>query len=231
VNIVAQDVEVAATALDVLSELLPQDLQALLDHVGAAQYDLPYCPEFCGDHFTVVATRSADDVSIEIRRRRIPDDDRIPEEFFTARKGTDACEPHPAFATVESPEMPRRLTPRPAATPPTPVPPPRRRKPGKGPTATVSELRALQREIKRMLPSRGNPQPEVQKSAAQLALTTFTCLRRALKRQAMDRMKQKTLSRKQVDAIAGDLMRLEQIIGDLTLKFGLEPSDLTLDSE
>lgn len=244
VDLNGQSVAFTGTADDLLTELLPDDLQHALDHLGVIEHDLPSTLQFGGDHFTVVATRSRGDVSVEIRRHRIPDDDRIPQEFFDAGDGAAVGEIYPVYASTGSPEMPRGLAPKPvvvepkaavaeptaAGTEPHHVARPRRGK-SSGPAASASDLRALQREIKRMLPNRRNRQPEIQKSAVQLALTTLACLRRALKRQAMDRMRQKTLSRKQVDAIAGDLMRLEEIIGDLAAKFGLTPSDLKIDSE
>ena len=48
-------------------------------------------PEFPGEHFTVVAARGGDDVWAEIRRRRIPDDDRVPEDLFGAPPPTAAA--------------------------------------------------------------------------------------------------------------------------------------------
>ena len=66
----------------IVNQLLPIELQHALDEFGAVQYELPPMPEFPGEHFTVVAARGGDDVWTEIRRRRVPDDDRVPEEFF-----------------------------------------------------------------------------------------------------------------------------------------------------
>ncbi len=66
----------------VVSQLLPLPLQNALDEFGAVQHELAPMAEFPGEHFTVVAARGGDDVWTEIRRRRVPEDDRIPDEFF-----------------------------------------------------------------------------------------------------------------------------------------------------
>ena len=49
------------------------------------------------EQFTVVVARGGDDVWAEIRRRRVPDDDRVPEELF---------EPAPPAAAVAGAAMP-----------------------------------------------------------------------------------------------------------------------------
>src|SRR4051794_18330094 len=66
----------------IVSQLLPTELQNALDEFGAVQHELPSMAEFPGEHFTVVAARGGEDVWVEIRRRRIPEDDRVPDEFF-----------------------------------------------------------------------------------------------------------------------------------------------------
>ena len=68
----------------IVAQLLPIELQNALDEFGAVQHELAAMPEFPGEHFTIVAARGGDDVWAEIRRRRIPENDRIPDEFFTA---------------------------------------------------------------------------------------------------------------------------------------------------
>src|SRR5438445_12298472 len=65
----------------IVSQLLPIELQNALDEFGAVQHELAMA-EFPGEHFTVVAARGGDDVWVEIRRRRIPEDDRVPDELF-----------------------------------------------------------------------------------------------------------------------------------------------------
>ena len=95
---------------------------------------------------------------------------------------------------------------------------------------TAAQLRALKRELDRKMPARWNPEPEdVQKSVAQLVLTVVEFLRRLMERQAIRRMEQKTLTRKEVEAVGAALMRLEETIRDIGKRFGLEPEDLNLD--
>ena len=45
--------------------------------------------EFPGEHFTVVVARGGEDLWAEIRRRTVPDEDRVPVELFgsTASEG------------------------------------------------------------------------------------------------------------------------------------------------
>src|SRR5262249_33984779 len=96
---------------------------------------------------------------------------------------------------------------------------------------TAAELRQLRKEIeRRATPARWNPNPEdVQKSVAQLVLTIVEFLRKLMERQAIRRMEQKTLTRKEVEAVGLALMRLEETIRDIGAKFGLSPDDLNLD--
>ena len=83
-------IELASRALTleavtgIVAQLLPADYQRALEEFDAVQYELPPQPEFPHEHFTVVAARGGDDVWAEIRRRQVPDEDRIPEEFFGA---------------------------------------------------------------------------------------------------------------------------------------------------
>jgi hypothetical protein len=96
---------------------------------------------------------------------------------------------------------------------------------------TAKELRALRREIdRRMTPMRWNPETEdVQKSVAQLVLTIVELLRKLMERQAIRRMEQKTLTKKEVEAVGTALMKLEETIRDIGARFGLTPEDLNLD--
>jgi hypothetical protein len=96
---------------------------------------------------------------------------------------------------------------------------------------TAAELRALRREVaKRTAPMRWNPEPDdVQKSVAQLVLTIVEFLRKLMERQAIRRMKQKTLTKKEVEAVGEALMKLEETIRDIGRRFGLAPEDLNLD--
>jgi len=115
---------------------------------------------------------------------------------------------------------------------------------------TAADLRALKREIERRLGKtatvavgkqrtamrkgaalrRWNPEPEdVQKSVAQLVLTIVEFLRRLMERQAIRRMEQKTVTKREVEAVGAALMTLEKTIRDIGEKFGLTPEDLNLD--
>ena len=116
---------------------------------------------------------------------------------------------------------------------------------------TAAELRALRKEIERRLgtprtvnvgkqktaakgkrdgPLRWNPPVEdVQRSVAQLVLTIVEFLRRLMERQAIRRMEQKTLTRKEVEAVGNALMQLEDTIREIGARFGLTPEDLNLD--
>jgi hypothetical protein len=116
---------------------------------------------------------------------------------------------------------------------------------------TAAQLRVLRAEIDRRMrtptaatvgkqrtaatrkgaaPMRWNPEPEdVQKSVAQLVLTIVELLRKLMERQAIRRMEQKTLTRKEVEAVGDALMKLEETVREIGKKFGLTPEDLNLD--
>jgi hypothetical protein len=116
---------------------------------------------------------------------------------------------------------------------------------------TAAELRALRKEIerrmatartvdvgklktaaktKRGVPLRWNPPvDDVQRSVAQLVLTIVEFLRQLMERQAIRRMEQKTLTRKEVEAVGTALMQLEDTIREIGARFGLTPEDLNLD--
>jgi hypothetical protein len=122
---------------------------------------------------------------------------------------------------------------------------------------TAAELRALRNEIERRMrtpiadskqrrvagrkgatrrarggaaPMRWNPEPDdVQRSVAQLVLTIVEFLRRLMERQAIRRMEQKTLTRKEVEAVGEALMKLEETVREIGTRFGLTPEDLNLD--
>jgi hypothetical protein len=130
-----------------------------------------------------------------------------------------------------------------------------RRKPPSRPVAaaavSASELRALRDELERRVhtttatsvgkqrtsargkgaaPLRWNPEPEdVQKSVVQLVLTIVELLRRLMERQAIRRMEQKTLTRKEVELVGEALMKLEETVRDIGAKFDLTPEELNLD--
>ncbi len=117
-------------------------------------------------------------------------------------------------------------------------------------SVTAADLRALRKELEHRFatpttvevgkqrtranyrggPLRWNPEPEdVQKSVAQLVLTIVEFLRKLMERQAIRRMEQRTLTRRQAEAVGTALMKLEETIRDMGRRFGLEPKDLNLD--
>src|SRR3954466_3274715 len=110
----------------IVSQLLPIELQNALDEFGAVQHELAMA-EFPGEHFTVVAARGGDDVWVEIRRRRIPDEDGIPDEMFP-----------PPSATAPVVAAPVAPAPLPAVAAPVPA--------VSAPLAAVATLRAPQQE-------------------------------------------------------------------------------------
>ena len=69
-------------ATGILNQLLPIEPQNALEEFGAVQYQMPPIAELPGEHFTIVAARGGDDIWIEIRRRQVPDEDRVPLEMF-----------------------------------------------------------------------------------------------------------------------------------------------------
>ena len=122
---------------------------------------------------------------------------------------------------------------------------------------TAAELRALRREIERRMPRarvgtrgrtgrspesggskaarkgtglRWNPESDdVQRSVAQLVLTIVEFLRQLMERQAIRRMGQNTLTRKEAEAVGLALMKLEETVLEIGKKFGLTAGDLNLD--
>ena len=96
---------------------------------------------------------------------------------------------------------------------------------------TAADLRALRKQLEaRARPARWNPEPEdVQKSVVQLVLTIVEFLRRLMERQAIRRMEQKTLTRKETEAVGAALMQLEATIREIGAQFGLSPEELNLD--
>src|SRR5437660_12813855 len=83
----------------IVAQLLPIELQNALDEFGAVQHELAPMADFPSEHFTIVAARGGDDVWAEIRRRRIPEDDRVPEEFFAPPQASFAARDTPAASS------------------------------------------------------------------------------------------------------------------------------------
>jgi Gas vesicle protein K len=98
------------------------------------------------------------------------------------------------------------------------------------PTAATVGKQRTATSRKGAAPMRWNPEPEdVQKSVVQLVLTIVELLRRLMERQAIRRMEQKTLTRQEVAAVGDALMKLEETVREIGMKFGLTPEELNLD--
>ena len=80
----------------IVNQLLPIESQNALEEFGAVQYQMPPIAELPGEHFTIVAARGGDDIWVEIRRRQVPDEDRVPLEMFVPTpQPADSPEPAP----------------------------------------------------------------------------------------------------------------------------------------
>jgi twitching motility protein PilT len=66
----------------IVAQLLPGEASRALEETGAVQYEILSPPEFPGESFVVVAAHGGDDVWVEIRRRKINEEDIVPEEVF-----------------------------------------------------------------------------------------------------------------------------------------------------
>ena len=98
------------------------------------------------------------------------------------------------------------------------------------PATTVVGKQRTKAAGRRAAAMRWNPETEdVQRSVAQLVLTIVEFLRRLMERQAIRRMEQKTLTRKEAEAVGLALMKLEETIRDIGKRFGLAAEDLNLD--
>src|SRR5438128_8628725 len=92
-------VELATRALTfeavtgILEQMLPGASRQALEEFGAVQYELPPLPQFRNEHFTVVAARGGDDVWVEVRRRRVSDDDLVPADMFETAQALPAHAP------------------------------------------------------------------------------------------------------------------------------------------
>ena len=112
----------------------------------------------------------------------------------------------------------------------------RRRAPAGRRTAGATGVRARGRAP---APARGgstgtvtrlNPDPDqVQKSVVQLVLSLVEFLRELMERQAIRRMEEGTLTDAESESVGLALMRLEEAIGELSDRFGIDPADLNLD--
>jgi hypothetical protein len=98
----------------------------------------------------------------------------------------------------------------------------------------VTELDELRKELEktagRASPLRWNANPDdVQRSVAQLVLTLVEFIRQLLERQAIRRMEAGTLTEQQTEDVGRALMKLEETVKDIAVKFGIPPEELNLD--
>lgn len=135
----------------IVSQLLPGDVSHALDEFGAVQHEIVSPPGFPGESFTVVAARGADDMWVEVRRRKTGVADAVPEVSFeptaqrlaiaaTVRRGAEAgnlrrqtTTPQPSGSGPTT-----RSEPMPAAAAPTSTPPSRLRTPPLEPTEPMA---------------------------------------------------------------------------------------------
>ena len=111
---------------------------------------------------------------------------------------------------------------------------PLRTKAGSLTVTEVTELEDLRKELERTARGattpRWNANPDdVQKSVAQLVLTLVEFVRRLLERQAIRRMEGGTLSDTETEDIGQALMKLEETVREIAVKFGIPPEELNLD--
>jgi twitching motility protein PilT len=109
-------------AVGILNQLLPPEPQNALEEFGAVQYLMPPAPELPGEHFTIVAARGGDDIWIEIRRRQVPDEDRVPLEMFAppleaVPETSSRSEQKPLLPPRERVALPPRIPEAPSAAP------------------------------------------------------------------------------------------------------------------
>src|SRR5713226_3943551 len=90
----------------ILEQLLPVETQNALDEFGAIQYELPPRPNLPNEHFTVVVARGGDDIWVEIRRRRTPEEDAIPTEVFLTPSAIPPHDPDAMRHDQEALSMP-----------------------------------------------------------------------------------------------------------------------------
>jgi hypothetical protein len=86
------------------------------------------------------------------------------------------------------------------------------------------------RRTQRTKPVRWNPDPDdVQRSVVKLVLSLIEFIRKLMERQAVRRLKEKTLTPEEIEKVGIALMKLEQTVQQLAKRFKLDPKDLNLD--
>ncbi|HZV02810.1 MAG TPA: gas vesicle protein K [Planctomycetota bacterium] len=94
----------------------------------------------------------------------------------------------------------------------------------------ADEIDALREELEKTTVPRWNADPEdVQRSVVRLVLALVEFLRKVMERQAIRRMEEKTLTKKEIEKVGTALMKLEETIHDLARRFHIPPEDLNLD--
>ena len=101
-------------------------------------------------------------------------------------------------------------------------------------TVKASELQAIRRDLESSLKQgttgRWNPdKDDVQRSVAKLVLTLVEFIRRLLERQAIRRLENKTLSKREIEDVGQALMQLEKTVAQMAEKFGVSPEELNLE--
>jgi hypothetical protein len=101
-------------------------------------------------------------------------------------------------------------------------------------SARAQDLESLRSELRQKVEAAATPRwnadpTDVQRSVARLVLALVEFLRRLLEKQAIRRMDAGSLRAEEVEAIGLALMKLEETISDLALRFGIDPEELNLD--
>jgi Gas vesicle protein K len=97
-------------------------------------------------------------------------------------------------------------------------------------TAHAAEFVEELRRVTEALPPRINIDAQsVEQGLAKLVLTLIEFIRRLLEKQAVRRMEGGGLSPEQVEELGLALMKLEEKMGELKGRFGLEDEELNLD--
>lgn len=69
----------------------------------------------------------------------------------------------------------------------------------------------------------------MQRSVVKLVLSLIEFIRKLMERQAIRRVEEKTLTPAEIENVGVALMKLEQTVQQLAVRFKLDPNDLNLD--
>jgi hypothetical protein len=91
--------------------------------------------------------------------------------------------------------------------------------------------RAMARPKSELIPARARavPTDDTSRSVIRLVLTLVEFVRQLLERQAVRRVRERTLTPEEIERLGTALMRLESIVHELANRHGLDPADLNLD--